>query len=117
MRDKSKKMNAMSKELNKKIDRVRDELCGCTANTGAGIIRKVDNARSALRRGINGGRNELGARIDEVRADLATRIDERHSELYLVRESITAAKIWALALHITLAAGLLLVIARGFHWL
>jgi hypothetical protein len=81
------------------------------------LIRKVDNARTALRRGITGSRNELGARIDEARADLAARIDERQSELHLLRESIVAAKLWVLALHVALAGSLLLVIARGFRWL
>jgi hypothetical protein len=34
-----------------------------------------------------------------------------------LKESIAAVKIWALSLYIALAASLLLVIARGFHWL
>ena len=95
----------------------RAKRCGYIATPRAGVKRKMGNVRPTLRRHIDGSRSELSARIDAMRADLAARIGERHSEIYLVRESIVAAGIWALMAHITIAAALLYVIARGFRWL
>ena len=54
--------------------------------------------------------SQLNAKIDGVASQLTTKIDS-------VKDSLAAAKIWALVLYIALAATMLGTMARGFGWL
>jgi chromosome segregation ATPase len=80
------------------------------------LATKSDGVRQELGEKIDGVREELGERIervdkkvDGVREGLSEKIDK-------LREDLSAARIWAVLLYLTLAAGLLSVIARAFKW-
>jgi hypothetical protein len=68
-------------------------------------------------RRIDSVREELGAKIEALRLELTSKIETLRIEVYALKGSIATAKIWALLLYFALASSLLLVMARGFHWL
>ena len=53
---------------------------------------------------------QLNAKIDGVARDLGAKIES-------LKDSIAAAKIWALVLYVALAAAMLGTMARGFGWI
>jgi hypothetical protein len=60
---------------------------------------------------------KLDAKIDSTTAKMDagfTRIDDRFDRQ---QRDFAAAKIWAMGLYVGLAAGLLLVLAKGFKWI
>ena len=59
----------------------------------------------------------ITAEVNVVRTDLFQKIDTMRGELFAVKESVAAAKVWTLTLQITLAASLLAVMAHHFKWL
>jgi hypothetical protein len=64
---------------------------------------------SEVKSGVRGFRDKM----DVMSAKLSERIDNVSTKVESVKDSIAAAKIWALVLYITLAAGMLTTIARG----
>jgi chromosome segregation ATPase len=97
-----KKVDGVRQELGEKIEGVRQEL----GDRIEGVDKKVDGVRQELGEKIEGVREELGDRIE--------RVDKKIDD---VRQELSSAKIWAVLLYLTLAAGLLSVIARAFKWI
>jgi hypothetical protein len=60
---------------------------------------------------------EIKADVRDLRAKLDALRDAFNAKIGSLRDSLTKAMIWALVLYIALAATLLGVLARGFHWL
>lgn len=55
----------------------------------------------------------------EVKGDLRSlrdKMDSMRDKIDLVRDSINNAKVWALALYVTLAGAMFGTMARGFGW-
>jgi hypothetical protein len=63
-----------------------------------------------LRDRMDAGNAKLAERIDAVASQLNAKID-------VVKDSLAAAKTWALILYVALAATMLGTMARGFGWL
>lgn len=62
----------------------------------------------------------LEAHVEHLQSDLSeVKIDIRRLDVKVdgIKESIASAKLWAFALYLTLAGGLLAVFARGMGWL
>ena len=109
---------------NERIEDLRDSL---TAKIEAGhkqtgdvrndLVKRIDDVRGELVKRIDDVRNELVKRIDDVR----NRIDDVHKELTgkfdSLKDLIHSTRVWALLLYITLAGGLLTLIARAFKWM
>ncbi len=107
-------------EIGDKSDRANLESLKHVDGVRTELLRHVDDARketSDARAEVSGRVNDTHREILVVRDELIKRTDEARKELLEVRESIASARLWALSLYIALAAGLLLVIARGFKWL
>jgi hypothetical protein len=45
------------------------------------------------------------------------KIDTMRGELFVVKTAVAKAKVWTMALQITIASSLLAVLAHGFKWL
>ena len=60
-------------------------------------------------------------RIDEARESLTAKIDKRIDDLTgkydSLKDLIHSSRVWALLLYMTLAGGLLTLIARAFKWI
>ena len=59
----------------------------------------------------------VSAEVSVLRTDVFQKIDVMRSEIFAVRSSIAAATVWMLTLQLTIAAGLLGVMAHGFKWI
>jgi hypothetical protein len=116
----SKDLHAESKLLTARVEEFRRELSGkidqVIADVAAGR-REISGDIKAARAEVTGEIVALAGRVekdrekgDVGRQDLLTKIDA-------VKDSIGAAKLWALGLYITLAASLLVVMAHGFKWI
>jgi hypothetical protein len=71
---------------------------------------KIDGVHDSLMTKMDAGFKESNKKIDDIYKELTGRSDGLKDKLH----SLT---IWALLLYITLAGGLLTVIARAFKWL
>ena len=77
--------------------------------------------------GGNGGGGNMGARLAKLEAnmehvqtdcvDIKADLRSVRDKITDIKDSIAAAKVWALLLYVGLAAGLLYAMARGFKWL
>lgn len=116
----SKDLHAESKLLTARVEEFRRELSGkidqVIADVAAGR-REITGDIKAAHAEVTGEIVALAGRVekdrekgDVIRQDLLTKIDA-------VKDSIGAAKLWALGLYITLAASLLVVMAHGFKWI
>ncbi len=78
---------------------------------------RIDNLRDSLTAKIEAGYK----RTDDLRSELVKRIDDVHKELTekydSLKDLIHSSRVWALLLYITLAGGLLTLIARAFKWI
>lgn len=80
---------------------------------------KTDTAdlRVELRRTndkIDAGFQRVDKKIDDGHKELNKKIDDVYKEL---KDKLHSLSVWALLLYITLAGGLLTVIARAFKWM
>jgi chromosome segregation ATPase len=105
----NKKIDDGHKELNKKIDEGYQEL-----------NKKIDEGYQALSEKIEGGDKELRSdykelnkKVDDGFEAVNKKIDDVHHRL---KDKLHSMAIWALLLYVTLAGGLLTVIARSFKW-
>jgi chromosome segregation ATPase len=111
--DKLDAMNGRLDSLRDKIDEVGREANKCIDATAD----KVAVARTDIATHLESVRKEITAEVNVVRTDLFQKIDTMRGELFVVKESVAAAKVWTLTLQITIAASLLAVMAHGFKWL
>jgi chromosome segregation ATPase len=93
------KMETGFKELNKKIDDGYKEL-----------NKKVDDGYKELR----GDYKELNKKVDDGLQAVNKKIDDVHHSL---KDKLFSMTVWALLLYVTLAGGLLTIIARAFKWI
>ena len=84
---------------NKRIEEVRDSLS-----------TKMDAGYKELSEKIDSGDKELGSDYKE----LSKKIDDVHHSL---KDKLHSMTVWALLLYVTLAGGLLTIIARAFKWI
>jgi hypothetical protein len=84
---------------------------------GAKLAERTDGVSSKLDKSIADTAIHFGKRIDDTAAHLGQRIDDLSAKVDGVKDMIASVKVWALFLYITLAAGVLTTIARGFQWL
>lgn len=112
------------REITGDITAVRTDMSGEIKAARAEMSSEIKAARAEMSGEIKAARVEvigeivaLAGRVekdrekgDVIRQDLLTKIDA-------VKDSIGAAKLWALGLYITLAASLLVVMAHGFKWI
>jgi len=107
-------------DMNGRLDTIRDKIDGvgtdCNRRIDA-VADKVGAARSDLTAHLENLRKEISAEVNDLRTDLSQKIDTMRGELFGVKTSVSAAKVWTLGLQITIAASLLGVIAHGFKWL
>jgi hypothetical protein len=66
---------------------------------------------------IGAARIKLEGEVGSVRGEVASVRSELKEESKQIRDKISSAMLWAILLYVTLSAGLLGVMARGFHWL
>ena len=122
--DMSGEIKAARAEMSSEIKAVRTDMSGEIKAARAEMSSEIKAARAEMSGEIKAARVEvigeivaLAGRVekdrekgDVIRQDLLTKIDA-------VKDSIGAAKLWALGLYITLAASLLVVMAHGFKWI
>ena len=63
---------------------------------------------------IDAGFQRLDKKVDDGHKELNKKIDDVYKEL---KDKLYSLSLWALLLYITLAGGLLTVIARAFKWM
>jgi chromosome segregation ATPase len=63
---------------------------------------------------IDAGFQRLDKKVDDGHKELNKKIDDVYKEL---KDKLHSLSLWALLLYITLAGGLLTVIARAFKWM
>jgi chromosome segregation ATPase len=103
-------------DMNGRLDSLRDKIdeVGGDANKRIDAVAdKVTGARTDITTQLENVRKEISTEVNVVRADLS----QLRGELYVVQTSVAAAKVWTLSLQLTIAAGLLAVMAHGFKWL
>ena len=71
---------------------------------------KIDNGFKELLNRMDSGFKDLGKRIDDTNKELITRTDS-------LKEKLHSLSVRGLLLYVTLAGGLLTVIAHAFKWL
>ena len=102
---------------NKRIDEARDSLTAKIDGVRDSLTAKIDTVRDSLTAKIEA----VDKRIDDLRSELVKRIDDVHKELTekydSLKDLIHSSRVWALLLYITLAGGLLTLIARAFKWI
>ena len=100
------KMETGFKELNKKIDDGYKEL-----------NKRVDDGHKELRseyRELRSEYKERNNKVDDSFQAVNKKIDDVHHSL---KDKLHSMTIWALLLYLTLAGGLLTIIARAFKWI
>jgi chromosome segregation ATPase len=133
--------------VGEKVEDTRAQLVDKTENVRAEVVGKIENVRIDVTGKIEGVRTDLTGRIEAVRTDLAGKIDgvldklieqsdgarreiavvrdeltrrndETRKELLELRDAISSAKLWGMRLYLAgFAAGILLLVARGFKLL
>jgi len=107
-------------DMNGRLDTIRDKIDGVGNDSNRridAVADKVGAVRSDLTAHLENLRKEISADVHDLRTDLSQKIETMRSELFSVKSSVSAAKVWTLGLQITIAASLLGVIAHGFKWL
>lgn len=89
-----------------RLDALRDRL---DQNTTF-LVQRMDGVQADLRK-------EIAASTDTLRKENAASTGELRRDIASVKDSLAAAKVWAITTWFTLAGGLLLVIARAFKWI
>ena len=91
------------RSLRDKMDVMNSKVSERTDNFGAQLTSRID-AMSA----------QLNDKIDRLNTSLTA---ELNTKIDSVKDSIAAAKIWALILYMALAGGMFGTMARGFGWI
>jgi hypothetical protein len=66
---------------------------------------------------IKDGITEIKSEVRSSRANFDTKIGVLGDRLGELKDSIHAAKVWAVLLYIAMAGGILFVVARGLKWI
>ena len=74
------------------------------------VNKKIDDGYKELNKKIDDGLQAATKKTDDVHHSLRDRIDS-------VNNKLNSMALWALLLYVTLAGGLLTVIARSFKWI
>jgi chromosome segregation ATPase len=109
------------RDVNARIDGVQEKLTEKIGGVEQKLTEKIEGVEQKLTEKIEGVREDLTQKIEGVRVDLTQKNSSLREDLTqkidAVRQDIAAAKVWAMGLYIALAASLLFVMAKGFHWL
>jgi chromosome segregation ATPase len=105
-----KELRGDYKELNKKFDDGFKELNEKFDDGYKGLNKKVDDGYKELR----GDYKELNKKVDDGLQAVNKKIDDVHHSL---KDKLFSMTVWALLLYVTLAGGLLTIIARAFKWI
>jgi uncharacterized protein YPO0396 len=85
------------------------------------LLNRMDSGFKDLGKRIDDTNRELGERIEDVNTGLGKRIDDTNKELITrtdsLKEKLHSLSVRGLLLYVTLAGGLLTVIAHAFKWL
>lgn len=77
------------------------------------LTAQITETRKELTADIKG----LTSEVSVLRSDMFQKIDLMRGELFAVKSSVAAAKVWTLTIQLTIAASLLGVMAHGFKWI
>lgn len=122
------RMDNERKELTARTESVREELTTrferMATNVESGrkdLLEKLSDEISTRTGEVNERVEGLGKRLDGRIDDLSRRLDGTHKDVTDkidgVKADLWKARLWAIGLQVALAASLLGVMARGFHWL
>ena len=84
------------------------------------IIEIVTDVKVELRRTndkIDSVNKTLTDKIESVNKTLTEKIDGLKDKFDDLKGEMASMKVWAIGLYVALAASLLFVMAKGFHWL
>jgi len=118
------KIDQVGGDANKRIDSVAEKVTDTRTditvqleNVRKELSTEISNVRKELSTEITNVRKELTTEVNGIRTDLSQKIETIRGELFVVKSAVSSAKVWTLTLQITIAAGLLGVIAHGFKWI
>lgn len=115
------RMDNERKELTARTESVREELSARFERMAANVESGRRDLLEKLSGEISSRVEGLGKRLDGRIDDLSRRLDGTHKEVTDkidgVKADLWKARLWAIGLQVALAASLLGVMARGFHWL
>jgi chromosome segregation ATPase len=111
------KIDVLGEKLAERSDSLGDKLEIRIESVNTNLGKRIDDLSTTLGKRIDDVSTNLGKRIDDASTNLGKRIDDLGTKVDGVKDSLAAARVWALFLYITLAAGMLTTIARGFQWI
>jgi hypothetical protein len=81
------------------------------------LPQRFDNKMDAMGPRFDKKMDALGLRFDNKMDAMSLRFDVLNAKIENVKDTVAAARIWALVLYAALAAAMLGTMARGFGWL
>jgi DNA anti-recombination protein RmuC len=113
----NKRIDSQFEGTNKRVDAQFEAVHKRIDTQFEAINKRIDTQFEGVHKRIDTEISKVANEIGVIRADFTQKFDAMRGEIFAVKSSVEAAKVWTLTLLLGVAASLLGVMAHGFKWL